>query len=256
MSTKNHDTWDAELYDSKHGFVSKYGKDIIRLLEPQRNEVMLDLGCGTGDLTKVLHDLGVDVTGIDQSENMIEQAKTKYTAIPFQIADATALPYRKMFDAVFSNATLHWIKTPKKALQSIYDSLQKDGRFVAEFGAKGNVQQITNVVRDQFHHLGLPYPLERFPWYFPSVGEYTRLMETVGFHVTFAQQFARPTPLDGPNGLRHWLEMFGKTMFSGINQHTVNKIITNVETELRDRNMFQDDHWIADYQRIRVVGWK
>lgn len=253
---KKHDTWDAKLYDGKHGFISKYGYDVIRLLEPQREEEMLDLGCGTGDLTKALHDCGVTVTGIDQSENMIEQAKTKYPAIPFQIADATALPFDELFDAVFSNATLHWIKDPKKALQSIYDSLREDGRFVAEFGAKGNVQQITNAVRNQFYHLELPYPEERFPWYFPSVAEYTSLMEMVGFHVTFAQQFARPTPLDGANGLRDWLEMFGKTMFSGINRYTINQLITNVENELHDLYKFQDDHWLADYQRIRVVGWK
>lgn len=249
------DIWDATLYDGKHGFVSKYGNNVINILEPNMGESILDLGCGTGDLTKTLYDLGVYVTGMDKSANMIEQARFKYPDIPFQVGDATALPFDETFDAIFSNATLHWIKSPEKALQSIYHSLKKGGRFVAEFGAKGNVKTITNSIEKQFAMLGLTYQQERFPWYFPSVGEYASLMELVGFKVVYASQFERPTPLEGGNGLRNWIEMFGKMMFIGLEYETIQKIITGVENDLRD-TMFQDNSWIADYERIRVKGIK
>ncbi|MEN1969071.1 class I SAM-dependent methyltransferase [Lentibacillus sp. N15] len=249
------DPWDASLYDKKHGFVSKYGNDVIDILEPNKGESILDLGCGTGDLAKTLHDLGVQVIGIDTSENMISQAQAKYPSITFQVGNAIELPFDEKFDAVFSNATIHWIKTPEQALQSIYRSLKKGGRFVAEFGAKGNVNKITDSIEKQFAMLGLAYTREHFPWYFPSIGEYTTLMENAGFKVTYARHFERPTPLESSNGLRNWIEMFGKSMFSGLDHKTIQKIIAGVEYDLWD-TMFQDSHWIADYERIQVKGLK
>ncbi|MBT2214359.1 methyltransferase domain-containing protein [Virgibacillus dakarensis] len=250
---KKNDMWDAELYDGKHAFVSTYGNDLINVLEPKKGEAVLDLGCGTGDIAKRLYDFGVHVTGIDKSKNMILQAQRKYPNITFQVGDATELKFRETFDAVFSNATLHWIKAANEALCCIFDSLKKGGRFVAEFGGKGNVQTITSAIRKQFQILELTYCEERFPWYFPSIGEYTTLMEQAGFKVIFARQFERPTPLEGMNGLKNWIDMFGKTMFAGLDNGTVTKIVTNVENDLA-KAIFHDQHWIADYHRIRVMG--
>src|SRR5699024_8970592 len=188
------DQWNANLYDQKHSFVSQLGEDLIQLLSPRPGESILDLGCGTGDIAKKLHDLGVKVEGIDSSDNMVRQARSKYPEIEFRLADARELDYKKQFDAVFSNATLHWVKPPLSALSNIYKSLKDQGRFVAEFGGKDNVQIITSDIKRQAHRLGFPYHEERFPWFFPSIGEYATLMEEVGFKVTFAHLFDRPTP--------------------------------------------------------------
>lgn len=249
------DYWNANLYDQKHSFVSRFGEDLVQLLAPKQGECILDLGCGTGDIAKKINDLGANVKGIDSSSNMIRQARNKYPDIEFSVEDATELDYKSQFDAVFSNATLHWVKPPVSALYCIYNSLKNQGRFIAEFGGKGNVQLITSEIKKQAYELDLPYHEERFPWFFPSIGEYATLMEKVGFKVTFANLFERPTPLMGSDGLRNWIEMFGKMMFKELNYETLNQIITNVEKNLRE-TMFKEDTWIADYKRIRVIGVK
>lgn len=249
------DNWNAHLYDSKHSFVSKFGEDLIELLAPKKGEYILDLGCGTGDLAYKLNKLGVNVIGIDKSENMVDQAKKKYPHIKFEVQDALNLDYHYEFDAVFSNATLHWVKPPKQALICIYKALKQDGRFVAEFGGKGNVKIITDEILNQFEKLGIEFKAELFPWYFPNIGEYSTLMEEVGFRVIFAQHFDRLTPLDGDHGIRNWIQMFGNSMFEGLTEETKDFIITKVENNLKGV-LFQNGGWFADYKRIRVIGIK
>lgn len=249
------DVWDAKFYDQRHSFVSTYGNSLIEILEPKAGECILDLGCGTGDLTKNLFELGVKIIGVDKSENMIAQAIEKYPEIDFEIQDVTTLDYEDTFDAVFSNATLHWVHPPKKALECIYASLKTGGRFVAEFGGKGNVQLITNEIINEINHAGYEFDLSKFPWYYPSIGEYTTLMENVGFRVTFANHYDRPTPLEGLEGLRNWISMFGMQLFEGICKEQTDNIISRVESTLKEK-MFDGEHWIADYKRIRVVGIK
>lgn len=251
------DNWDANLYDGKHSFVSMFGSELIDLLAPHKGENILDLGCGTGDLAKKLFDLGVNVVGVDKSENMIHNAKSKYPNIYFEVNDAIKLEYNREFDAVFSNATLHWVKPPKLALQHIFNGLKHGGRFVAEFGGKGNVQKITSEIIKQRQNLGYEFEMENFPWYYPSIGEYASLMENVGFKVHFAQHFDRPTPLDGDNGLRNWIEMFGDSLFEGVPENVKGEIITKVEQNLKETLYNQENNsWIADYKRIRVIGIK
>lgn len=249
------DMWDAKLYDGKHSFVSEFGHDLIDMLSPKKGERILDIGCGTGDLANQLFQYEVDVTGIDKSENMINQALIKYPHIHFFAKDVLEMEYNDTFDAVFSNATLHWIKEPEQALCRIYNSLKSGGRFVAEFGGKGNVQKITNEIINQFQLDDIEFNMKQFPWYFPSIGEYTSLMEQIGFRVTFACHFDRPTPLDEDSGLRNWITMFAGEMFKNQNEFEKERLIKNVENNLRDP-LFQDDRWMADYKRIRVVGIK
>ncbi|WP_062107331.1 class I SAM-dependent methyltransferase [Bacillus niameyensis] len=247
--------WNSKLYDQSHSFVSRFGQDVVELLAPMAGERILDLGCGTGDLAYQLIEQGAHIVGIDQSESMIREAKEKYPHIPFIVEDATAIQFYQEFDAVFSNATLHWIKEAKQVLSCIYNSLKHGGRFVAEFGGKGNVEQITKVVLQQMDQLDINFSKEKFPWYFPSVGEYTSLMEEVGFKVTFAHHFERPTPLEGINGLRNWMEMFGEAFFTEVSAEQKEQIITGMEDQLK-ATMFQTGEWIADYCRLRVIGIK
>lgn len=252
---KNQDAWNASLYDSKHSFVSNYGDPLIELLTPIAGEKILDLGCGTGDLAKKLYDENVDIVGIDHSKNMVTQAIRKYPYLTFIVQDVTDMAYNNEFDAVFSNATLHWVKSPKQALTYIYQSLKQGGRFIAEFGGKGNVQIITDEIIHQIKEAGFNYHTAQFPWYYPSIAEYSSLMEEVGFSVTFAQHFDRPTALDGDNGLKNWIEMFGSDLFIGIAKNKKDDIITKVESKLKE-GLYQEGRWIADYKRIRVIGIK
>ena len=253
QGTKDH--WDASLYDVKHSFVSKYGNNLVELLAPRAGERILDLGCGTGDLAHTLYEFGVEVVGVDKSENMVKQAINKYPHIPFMVQDATNLVYHDEFDAVFSNATLHWVQPPIEAVKGIYQSLKQGGKLVAEFGGKGNVQTITDEIIQQIESSGFEFKAGQFPWFYPSIAEYSKLMEEVGFRVAFAQHYDRPTQLDGENGLRNWINMFGGMLFDGIPEHTKDRIIKNVEINLKE-TLYQEGIWIADYKRIRVVGIK
>ncbi|HWL25545.1 MAG TPA: methyltransferase domain-containing protein [Ureibacillus sp.] len=258
MSNSNEqvkDNWNANLYDQSHYFVSKYGNSLIELLEPRAGESILDLGCGTGDLTNTLFEIGVNVIGIDKSVNMIGEAINKYPHLQFNVQDATTMDYKNTFDAVFSNATLHWVHPPKKVAERIYKSLKSGGRFVAEFGGKGNVQIITNEIINGIIKDAHEFNIENNPWYFPSIGEYTSLMEDVGFRVTLAQHFDRPTPLVGEEGLKNWIRMFGSQLFKGIHPERVEHIITGVETALKSQ-LYDGENWVADYKRIRVIGVK
>lgn len=249
------DSWNPRLYDKNHAFVSKYGNQLIELLEPKSNEKILDLGCGTGDLADILYHKKVDVTGVDKSENMILQAKDKFPHINFFVKDATNLGYNSEFDAVFSNATLHWVLEAEQALTSIFISLKQNGRFIAEFGGKGNIQTIVDEINAQFTALGLNDFLRRSPWYFPSIGEYSSLMEKVGFNVIYAHHFDRPTILKGENGLRNWMEMFCGDLLKDIDKDKKIELITRVESNLK-KTLFKEGNWIADYKRVRFIGIK
>lgn len=249
------DNWNATLYDNSHAFISKFGAEVIDVLAPKQGEEILDIGCGTGDLAHSLTELGATVTGIDQSENMIKQAQEKYPAISFQVANANELSFNQQFDAVFSNAALHWIKTPKDVIRSVYQALKFDGRFVAEFGGFDNIAPILNAILRQAEAHGEHITNENIPWYFPSIGEYTSLLEEGGFLVTYALLFDRPTLLEGEDGLRKWLEMFAGDFFKGIESEKQVQIISAVEAELKPA-LFDGTNWIAPYKRIRICCHK
>ena len=102
---------------------------------------------------------------------------------------------------------------------------------------------------------GFDYNAEQFPWYYPSIGEYASLMEGAGFRVTFAQHYDRPTPLDGDNGMRNWIDMFCSAFFKGIAEDEKNDLLTKIEQHLHPV-LYKEGRWVADYKRIRVIGVK
>lgn len=255
MQEAKKDYWDAQLYDSKHAFVSNYGHDLIEIVQVKQGEKLLDVGCGTGDLTNVLHGLVADVVGIDYSRSMIEQAREKYPQLTFRVADAAHLDYENEFDIVFSNAALHWMKTPEPVVASIYNSLKPGGRFVAEFGGARNVQLITDALITQIRAAGIPYTDAQFPWYFPTIGAYTTLLESAGFQVSLAMHFARPTPLTGDDGLKNWLAMFSPSLFENVAPETTAQIFDATAAQLREV-LYKNGQWFADYKRLRVVAFK
>ena len=247
--------WNTNLYDQKHDFVSKYGEDVIALLNPVEGEDILDVGCGTGDLAALIAKQGATIIGIDSSKEMVEAAKQKYPHLHFEIMPAEDFSFEKKFDAVFSNATLHWVLEKEKAAQCIYNCLKPGGRLVAEFGGKGNVGKIIDALRTVLTDKGYPHAAAKKLWYFPSLSEYTGLLEKIGFRVTFASHFDRETPLKDNNGIGNWLQMFAKAYLLEVNSDAIPSIIKEVETKLKATN-FKNGQWFADYVRLRIVAIK
>lgn len=244
--------WDTGQYDGAHSFVYEYGEEVVELLAPQPEERILDLGCGTGHLTDRIADSGADVVGLDQSEEMIEEARSAYPEYRFIQGDAQEFSIEERFDAVFSNAVLHWIQQQDSVLESVSNALRPGGRFVAEFGGTGNVEKIVEALQTELEAKG--YPTET-PWYFPSIGEYATKLEEHGFEVRYATLFDRPTKLDeGSDGLAAWLEMFGDEFFAPLSDAEREAVVSNVEDRLRS-DLFEAGTWIADYRRIRVVAY-
>ncbi len=249
-------TWNAGLYDESFSFIWEYGSGLIDLLNPQPGERILDLGCGTGHLTHAIRQRGANVIGIDHSATMIEQARNNYSDIRFEVADASNFSFDEAFDAVFSNAVLHWVRDSEGAVTSIGNALKSGGRLVAEFGGKGNVSKIIEATLDALREAGYSSREDRNPWFFPGIAEYAELLEQRGLETTSAVLFDRPTLLDGGSqGLELWLEMFGDSFFAGIPEPDRLRIVADIKERLRSV-MFRDGNWYADYRRLRVVAFK
>ncbi|KOX94755.1 methyltransferase type 11 [Haloarcula rubripromontorii] len=247
--------WDPDDYDGGHGFVAEYGADVVELLDPQPGERVLDIGCGTGHLAAEIADCGADVVGIDAAEEMVTRAREQYPEPTFEVADAREYEPERSFDAVFSNAALHWIPGADHdaVLSMVADALTADGRFVAELGGQGNVSQVEAAVRAELADRG--YDTE-IPWYFPSIGEYTPRLEAHGLEVTAAWLFDRPTTLDGgPAGLREWVEMFGDEVLAPVDDSEHGAVLNEVEERLRPELYdAETETWTVDYRRLRFVA--
>ncbi len=248
-------TWNASLYEDKHAFVWQYGEALLELLSPQPGERILDLGCGTGQLTQKIAETGAIVAGIDQSNEMIEKAKNNYPQLEFAVADARDFQVKEPFDVVFSNAALHWIPQADAVIHCIWQTLKPGGRFVAEFGGKGNVKAIVDALNNVLKEIGYADADKMNPWYFPSIGEYSTKLEKQGFDVTYAVLFDRPTPLEGEAGIGNWLKMFASNFISGLSPEEQINVIKEVEQRLQPI-LYRDGTWYADYRRIRVVAIK
>lgn len=249
-------SWNTSLYEQQHAFVWQYGESLLELLAPQAGERILDLGCGTGQLTQKIAESGAFVHGIDSSVSMIAQARANYFQLDFAVADARNFQVEQLLDAVFSNAVLHWIKEPDAAIDCVAKALKPRGRFVAEFGGKGNVKAIVAALLSVLSEIGCDEPEALNPWYYPSIGEYAGLLEKQGFEVSYAVLFDRPTLLEGGNaGMVNWIEMFAGGFFSGLSEEVRSQVINAVEQRLRS-TQYRDGNWMADYRRIRIVAVK
>jgi trans-aconitate methyltransferase len=248
--------WDAKLYDAKHDFVWKFGSDVVSLLDPQDGERILDVGCGTGHLTAQIAESGAKVTGVDRSAEMVAAARLAYPNLNFEISDARRLAYQGEFDAVFSNATLHWIHEPELVLQGVWKALRTGGRFVAEFGGNKNIRAMQDAFDRALVQLGAAKPGEVQPWYYPSVSEYSALAEKNGFEVRLITLFDRPTGLaDGAAGMRNWIVMFGADFLAKAGETRREEFLGKVEEMLHPK-LFREGQWWADYRRLRLVAYK
>jgi trans-aconitate methyltransferase len=243
--------WDANHYDAAHSYVWTLAADLVELLAPQANERILDLGCGTGHLTTKIAERGASVVGIDASVEMVRQARENYPAIEFRVGDATTFDVDAPFDAVFSNATLHWVKDAHAAAERIARALRPGGRLVAEFGGAGNVRDVCRAIAAGLAAVGAPAFDPLSPWYFPGIAEYSAVLEGAGLEVTFATLFERPTVVEA--GLRSWVEMYGTTFLNAVGEAKREPFLEAVENTGRP-TLFKEGKWVTDYRRLRVVA--
>ena len=245
--------WNAEDYAEHFSFVPDYGRDVIKLISGENLRV-LDLGCGNGALTKVLAELGHDVQGMDSSDSQLALARRTCPGIKFIKADATDFHPDEQFDVVFSNAVLHWIDEDSQPdmMLCVRDCLKKGGQFVFEMGGYSNNRLIHAELERQFKKRGFNYEM---PFYFPTIGQYSSLLEGTGLMAIYAHLCSHPTLLDGDDGLVQWMKMFVRKPFEGIDESTGDKIRRDAAETLKDK-LFRDGKWYADYVRLRMKAIK
>jgi trans-aconitate methyltransferase len=239
--------WDAARYQDHHSFVWRYGANLLELLDPRPGERILDIGCGTGQLTAEIARSGAHVVGLDKSPDMLAEAHKNFPALRFIEADVAHFDFPEPFDAVFSNAALHWVKDAQGAARSIARALRPGGRFIVEFGGRGNIASIQAALRHVLGSAG-----EQSPWYYPAIGEYAALLERNGFEVRNASLFDRPTPLEGESAMEQWLRMFAQTYLRPLSAERAEAVIQQLVTELRPA-LYRDGVWTIDYRRIRIL---
>ena len=224
---------------------------MLELLAPKPGERILDLGCGDGVLTKKIADIGCDVVAVDSSVAFIESARK--LGLDAHVVDAVTLPYREEFDAVFSNAVLHWIRRADEMIAGVHRSLRPGGRFVAECGGFGCVDTIRRALVDALDKRGIDGE-SRVPWYFPTPGDYATRLERAGFRVDSIALIPRPTPL--PGDITGFLETFGLCFLEGLSGRERGEYLQEVRSVLAPQLVNEAGVWIADYVRLRFSATK
>jgi trans-aconitate methyltransferase len=242
-------TWDAKGYERNARFVADLAGDVLAWLAPKPGERLLDVGCGDGALTKKLADTGCQVVGIDTSDSLLAAAKA--LGLDARKADVRDLPFNAEFDAVFSNAVLHWVREPEKAARSMRKALKAGGRLAAEFGGHGNVAAIMTALR-ACAIANNADPEMASPWFYPTPAEYGAILEAAGFKVERIGLFPRPTPL--PTGIEGWLDTFRKPFFDQFEGAKCDKAKAEVIALLRPSLCDARGQWTADYVRLRVAA--
>jgi trans-aconitate 2-methyltransferase len=241
-------SWDAKQYQARHSYVFEYGKAVLDLLAPQAGEWILDLGCGSGQLTAAIADGGATVIGMDASPEMLEEARAHYPHIEFRLGNAADFSLETPVDAVFSNAVLHWVKNADDAAECIRRALKPGGRFVAEFGGHGNIRLVLEALHGVLGRVDTP-------WFYPSIGEYATILERHGLETREAWLIDRPTALEGEDGMEDWLAMFCRDFVADRDAEGKRAVFHAVAERLRP-TCYRGGSWTADYRRLRIVAHK
>lgn len=249
MNDRSSQMWSPESYAQQVRFVSDLGLPVVDLLAPQKGERILDLGCGDGVLSAKIAGFGCRVVGVDSSPEMVGSAQAR--GVDARVAEGEALLFAQEFDAVFTNAALHWMTNPVGVIASVWRALKPGGRFVGEFGGQGNIETIVAALESALVRRGLAAP---HPWYFPRADEYRGLLEAQGFTVRTLSLFERPTPL--PNGMTAWLEIFSQPFLAAIPEPERSGFLSEVSESLRPRLCDAAGAWTADYVRLRFSAVK
>jgi 2-isopropylmalate synthase len=244
-------SWSASEYSQHASFVSSMAGEVLSLLNPQRGETILDLGCGDGELGVYIQNQGCSVIGIDASASMVASAKDR-GLVAWQV-DGHNLEFDNEFDAVFSNAALHWLLQPEKVIGGVHRALKKKGRFVGEMGGAGNITMLLSAMVEVFK-ANPDFGTFKNPWYFPSVKAYQSLLEKAGFSVESIELIPRPTPLT--SGLDKWLEIFANSIVGQFNGEQKIQFFAEVKAKLKADLYSEQEGWVADYVRLRFKAIK
>jgi SAM-dependent methyltransferase len=240
------DAWDPGAYARSARFVSDLGANVVSLLDAKPDERILDLGCGDGGLTVTIP--AAHVTGVDRSPSFVAAARAR--GVDASLADGEALPFERCFDAVISNAALHWMLDADAVLRGVRRALVPGGRFVAEMGGFGNVAAIRAALGAVLARYGVD-ATDVAPWYFPTAEAYRAQLEAAGFTVDAIALHARPTRL--PGDLGDWLEVFAPAFLDALAPADRVAARAAVVDVLRPI-LFDGTVWIADYVRLRFLA--
>lgn len=242
-------TWNAARYAEQCRFVSDLGAPIVALLAPRPGERILDLGCGDGALTEKVAAAGATVVGVDASADMVAAARRR--GLDARPMDGRRLQFAGEFDAVFSNAALHWMKDMTGVIAGVRRALKPGGRFVGEFGGFGNTAAVRTAIYAALDRRGID-AASVDPWYFPTADAWRGRLENAGFAVERAELIPRPTPL--PTHMRDWLANFTESFFAAVPAADRGAAIADVERLLAP--VLRDDagRWTVDYVRLRFLA--
>jgi trans-aconitate methyltransferase len=242
-------TWDPQAYAKNARFVADLGQPLLELLAPRPGQLIMDLGCGDGALTEKIAARGAGVVGTDAS--IAQACAANHRGLLVVVVDGHHLCFKRQFDAVFSNAALHWMKQPGSVVQGVWQCLKTGGRFVGEFGGRGNVQTIRTALHEALRQRGLD-PTTIDPWYYPSPEDFSKLLADSGFTVRYIEIIPRPTRL--PGELLDWLEIFVQPFTNAVEmsgrQSFLDDVCGRSESALRDA----EGGWTVDYVRLRFAA--
>jgi trans-aconitate methyltransferase len=244
-------TWDPERYAKNARFVSDLAAPVLELLSPKAGERILDLGCGDGVLTEKLAAKGCLMLGVDSSAELIRAAEER--GIDARVLSGEELDYAEEFDAVFSNAALHWMRRADDVVLGVYRALRPGGRFVAECGGVGCVHRIRTALVQALNDRQIDGEAH-VPWYFPTPGEYALRLERAGFQVDSIALIPRPTPL--PGNVLGWLETFGESFSNALPASERPAYLQQVQNALEPLLRNTEGVWFADYVRLRFMATK
>jgi trans-aconitate methyltransferase len=238
--------WSAERYAATAHFVPAFGAPVVELLDPQPGERILNLGCGDGVLTEKIAALGARVVAVDAAPDMVAAAKAR--GLDARVVPGQSLAFDREFDAVFSNAALHWMRPQEAVLDGVRRALKPGGRFVAEMGGHNNTAAMLTAMRAVLARRGIE-ALSLSPWYFPSAAAYQKELEAAGFEVEEIAIIPRPTPLDA--GLDAWLDAFAEDFLSPLPPDDRRSARQEICDLLQPILMDETGLWVADYVRLR-----
>ena len=245
------DQWNASVYATHASYVSKLAQEVLNDLAAQPGEKILDLGCGNGELALNLQQSKCHVIGIDSSSSLIKVAKD--AGIDARLQRAEQIEFESCFDAVFSNAAMHWMKQQDEVIRRVYRALRPSGRFIVEMGGDGNIETIRQALSNRLAEQGIDFRSHN-PWIFPSANEQRARLEAAGFTVQKCVLRTRPTLL--PTDVEGWFKAFGNAILPDFHPKRLTQLINQLVEDCRPNMCDHSGCWTVDYVRLNWIALK